>query len=291
MKGGVAAMVIAAETLARCDVELGGDLLVNTVTEEESTGAGSAATVARGVPADGGLIPEPTGLRAWLGCRGSLLGTVTVEGRAGHAGLTQADPSEGGAVNAIEKLGVLLDALRRLKEEWRTRPDTRHPHLLPGGVVPTAVSAGEWLVSHPASATLQFHVQYGPGQADAGGWGSAVEREVEGCLRDAARTDPWLRRHPPAAAWAGDCPTRVVDPAEPVAAITLGTAADLGIPTGPDPRTTFFDGPTFIRAGIPTIAFGPGSIDVAHAVDEHVAVDDLVRAAQVLAVAAMRFCG
>ena len=56
-------------------------------------------------------------------------------------------------------------------------------------------------------------------------------------------------------------------------------------------RTTFFDGPTFSRAGTPTIACGPGDIGVAHAVDEHVPVAELVRAAQVLAVVAMRFCG
>jgi acetylornithine deacetylase len=291
MKGGVAAMVLAAETLSRLDVRLAGDLIVNTVTEEESTGAGSVATVARGVAAGGGLIPEPTGLRAWLGCRGSLLGTVAVDGRAGHAGLTQHDHSEGGAVNAIEKLAIVLGALQRLREEWRTRPDARHPHLLPGGIVPTAVAAGEWLVSYPASASLRFHVQYGPGQADGGGWGTVVEREIERCVAAAAETDSWLRIHPPRVTWSGDSPAHVVDPGEPVARIAMGVAADLGGHAGPAVRTTFFDAPTFSRAGIPTIGIGPGSIDVAHAPDEHVAIDDLVRAAQVLAVTAVRFCG
>ena len=66
--------------------------------------------------------------------------------------------------------------------------------------------------------------------------------------------------------------------------------AALGLPATVASRTTFFDGPTFTRAGIPTIAFGPGDIQLAHAVDEHVPVDELVIAAQVLAVAAMRFC-
>ena len=44
MKGGVAAMVLAAETLAEAGVRLAGDLIVNTVTEEESTGAGGVAS-------------------------------------------------------------------------------------------------------------------------------------------------------------------------------------------------------------------------------------------------------
>jgi acetylornithine deacetylase/succinyl-diaminopimelate desuccinylase-like protein len=53
----------------------------------------------------------------------------------------------------------------------------------------------------------------------------------------------------------------------------------------------WYDGATLIHAGIPTVAFGPRGMESAHAVDEHVAVDDLVRCAQALAVLAVRFCG
>ncbi|MDX6520652.1 MAG: acetylornithine deacetylase, partial [Gaiellales bacterium] len=45
MKGGIACMVFAAEVLARLGLRLGGDLLVNTVTDEESSGAGGLAAV------------------------------------------------------------------------------------------------------------------------------------------------------------------------------------------------------------------------------------------------------
>ena len=79
-------------------------------------------------------------------------------------------------------------------------------------------------------------------------------------------------------------------PASRSPAATLEAMGALGLPRTVASRTTFFDGPTFTRAGIPTIAFGPGDILRAHAPDEHVPVGELVRAAQVLAVAAMRFC-
>jgi acetylornithine deacetylase/succinyl-diaminopimelate desuccinylase-like protein len=49
--------------------------------------------------------------------------------------------------------------------------------------------------------------------------------------------------------------------------------------------------PTTTGSGCPLSCFGPGAIAAAHAVDEFVPLDELVRAAQVLAVAAMRFCG
>ena len=43
---------------------------------------------------------------------------------------------DGGAVNAIEKMAVVLEAIRALREEWRGRSDQRHPHLSPGDIVP-----------------------------------------------------------------------------------------------------------------------------------------------------------
>jgi acetylornithine deacetylase len=291
MKGGVASMLLATEVLRALQVPLRGDLIVNTVTDEESTGAGSLAVAASGLRADGGIIPEPTALTAWLGTRGSLMPAITVDGRAGHAGFPATHWSAGGPVNAIEKMQIVLEALQRLRLEWQLRPDTQHDVLAAGSIVPTALRSGQWMVSYPAAATLECHVQYVPGQADEDGYGTRVEAEIERRVLAAASADPWLAEHPPRFHWPGDAPAGYVGPDEPVSATTLDAMASLGLAPTVASRTTFFDGPTFTRAGIPTIGFGPGDIQLAHAVDEHVPVDELVRAAQVLAIAAMRFCG
>ena len=291
MKGGVAAMVFATEVMAELDVPLRGDLVVNTVTDEESTGGGALAAVAHGVAADGGVIPEPTGLTAWLGTRGSLMPEITVSGRAGHAGFPHEHWTAGGPVNAIEKMQLVLGALETLRDEWRDRPDTQHPYLRTGTIVPTGFDAGQWIVSYPAAATMRCHVQYVPGQADAEGTGAPVMREVEDRVLAAARADPWLAAHPPAIAWHGDVPSAFISPEEPICATALDAMAALGLERTIASRTTWYDGATFTRAGTPTIAFGPGAIAQAHAVDEHVPLDELVRAAQVLGVAAIRFCG
>ena len=47
----------------RLGVRLRGDLIVNTVTDEESSGAGGLAAVRHGVRADAGIVTEPTGVR------------------------------------------------------------------------------------------------------------------------------------------------------------------------------------------------------------------------------------
>ena len=292
MKGGIAAMVFAAEVIADLHIRLAGDLLVCTVTDEESTGAGGLAAVAHGVRADAGIVTEPSGFDVWTSCRGSLMPTFTVHGRPGHAGVGQPDWRTGGAVNAIEKATLVIDSLRRLQQEWRRRPDHQHPHLSPGDIVPTLVSGGEWIVSYPASCRVAYHVAYLPAQADEGGWGSAVEEElVERVLRDTA-ADPWLAENPPVIEWATDVPSTEVSADEPIVQEILRTGVDAGRPRRVSGMDSWHDGATFTRfGGTPCVCFGPRDLHVAHTVDEYVVVQDLVEVAQELAVTAVRFCG
>jgi acetylornithine deacetylase len=290
MKGGVACMVFAAELLARLGVHLGGDLVVNTVTEEESTGAGGLAT-ARTLRADAAIVPEPTGLNVWIACRGSLLPTITVEGRAGHAGIAPRHPDDGGAVNAIEKMTVVLEAIRRLREHWALRE--RHPYLSAADVVPTMIGGGEWIVSHPANCRLSCHIEYLPDQADADGWGSAVEQEfTDWVLRETA-ADPWLAAHPPRIDWTvGGVPPAAVAPDHPVVVAALSSARAVGRQSELGGLDNWHDGATLtVEAGIPAICLGPGDIHLAHTVSESVPIADLIACTQALAVASMRFCG
>ena len=289
MKGGVAAMVIAAESLAEAGVALAGDLVVNTVTDEESTGAGGLVT-ARTVAADAAVVPEPSGLAVWIACRGSLLPTITVEGRAGHAGIAPRHPDGGGPVNAIEKATYIIEALRRLREEWALRP--AHPYLSPPDVVPTMIKGGEWLVSYPARCRLDCHVEYLPDQADADGWGSDVEAEIEDWIAAVAAGDPWLRQHPPTVEWlVGGVPPAEVADDDPVVRALLEAERKLGRAPRLGGLDNWHDGATLIvEGGIPAVCYGPGDVHLAHTADERVPITDLVACAQGIALAVMRFC-
>jgi acetylornithine deacetylase len=292
MKGGVAAMVLAAEMLARLDVRLAGDLLVNTITDEESTGAGGIASVAHGVRADGGIVPEPTAFEVWVACRGSVYPTITVEGRPGHAELRQPHWRDGGAVNAIEKAQIVLDAIARLREEWRTRADLQHPYLSPPDIVPTLMRAGEWSVTYPASCEITSAVLFPPALADADGFGSRVRSDVTEWIERACAADPWLAEHPPAFSWTADIPPMEIPPDDPIVQTVLDASADVGEPSRLSGLDSWYDGATYtLSAGTPSIAFGPRSIAWGHTIDEYVPVDDLVRCAQAIALSAVRFCG
>jgi acetylornithine deacetylase len=300
MKGGVAAMTLAAQVLVESDVELAGDLIVATNTDEESSGAGSSAIVARGIEADAGIVTEATGFDVWVACRGSEYGVVTVPGRPGHAEVFQRSWRDGGAVNAIEKAVVVIDAMQALRSEWSTRAGLEHPYLSKPDILPTMASAGDWPVTYPASCELTCAVLYLPSQADEQGWGSNVRREVEEwILRETAR-DEWLAENPPAFDWwaSGVMPMEIPD-SDPIVAAMLEAGDDTGQPGKLFGLDSWYDGATFTHlAGIPSIAFGPrgfprepGGPSIAHTIDEHVPVGDLVQCAQALAVCAMRFCG
>ncbi len=291
MKGGVAALVFAAEALARLGVRLAGDLVVCTVTDEESTGIGALAAVAHGVRADAGIVTEPSGFDVWVACRGSLIPTVTVQGRPGHAGIPQRHWRAGGAVNAIDKADTVRDALRRLEADWHGRPDQRHAFLSPGDIVACTIAGGEWPVTVPASCSVTYHVAYLPAFADSDGWGSLVEREILDWIDRAAAADPWLSENPPSVVWAPEVPSSEVSLDEPVVETLRGASADVGRPGRIGGLDNWHDGATFTRfGGTPCVCFGPGDIAAAHTVDEHVPVADLVQCAQALAVVALRLC-
>jgi acetylornithine deacetylase len=292
MKGGVAAMVLAAETLARLGIRLDGDLLVNTITDEESTGAGGIASVAHGVRADAGIVPEPTAFDVWIACRGSVYPTITIEGRPGHAELLQPHWRDGGAVNAIEKAQIVLDAIRGLREEWRTRADLQHPYLSPPDIVPTVMRAGEWSVTYPASCEITCAVLFPPAFADADGYGSRAMEDVCQWIGRACSADPWLSEHPPEFSWTADIPPMEIPPDDPIVQAVLAASAEVGEPSRLSGLDSWYDGATYtLAAGTPSIAFGPRSIAWAHTIDEYVPVDDLVRCAQAIALSAVRFCG
>ncbi len=298
MKGGIAAMVLAAETLHSLGVGLAGDLIVATNTDEESSGAGGTAIVERGLRADAGIVTEATGFDVWVACRGSEYARVRVPGRPGHAEVRQPGWREGGAVNAIEKATVVIDAIRSLRAEWASRDGLDHPYLSRPALLPTMAAAGEWPVTYPAACDLTIAVMYLPRQADAAGWGADVRREVEDWIARESAKDDWLADHPPVVEWSpsGVMPLEIAE-SEPIVGVMQAATRDVGRPGTLGGLDSWYDGATLTHlAGIPSIGYGPpgfdaGGLSVAHTVDEHVPVDGLVSCAQGLAVAAMRFCG
>jgi acetylornithine deacetylase len=183
MKSGIAAMIFAVKAIKEKGVKLGADVLLETVIEEECTGNGALATLARGYVADGALIPEPFGPTALTAQVGVIWMRVRVRGAGAH--VERADR----AVNAIQKSYVLINALDEYRRYINGLP--KHPsfqnHSHPLNVNVGIIRSGDWASNVPSLCTFEARIGLYPGQDP-----QQVKDEVKSWLLEAAKQDPWL---------------------------------------------------------------------------------------------------
>jgi acetylornithine deacetylase len=284
MKGGIAAMLHALRCIQKTEVKLAGDVVIETVPDEESTCMGTLSCCQRGYRADAALIPEPTGMNVLVAMRGSLYGEITVLGRAGHAEIAQPHWTEGGAVNAISKAVKVVQGLEALADDWRTRPDKRHRYLDPDTIVPTVIQGGEWTVTIPEQVKISFGSMFIPSTRDA-------RKAIEAQLTGIAATDSWMREHPPKLETGEWLYGAEVGEDEPIVQTGLNALKDLGLKPELIGYGTLTDAIHLINyAQIPTISIGPSGL-TAHMADEFVEISELVDTTKALALVIMRWCG
>jgi acetylornithine deacetylase len=296
MKGGAASILKALEFIKKSGIRLKGDVVVESVTDEEINGMGTIACIERGYTiADAAIFCEPTELNVYAAMRGDLIGKVIVEGRQGwpfgNPGGTIPHWISGGPVNAIEKAILIIKALKALEYEWRYRPDKEHDFFPSPTINITAINGGTWNFI-PSKCELIFTTGYPPSNKDSQGFGSLVKKEIEDYIFRAACADNWLRSHPPKIEWIGDYPGADLALNHPITKIVKEAATDLGLQSKVTGLDTADDASILMNmTGIPSIEFGPGSNSQAHAVDEFVSIDELVNSTRVLAAAICRWCG
>jgi acetylornithine deacetylase len=284
MKGGVAALIQAAAAILRAGVQLRGTLAVQTVVGEEDGGLGSFAAALRTPPADGAIIAEPTELRPVLAQAGALTFRLRVSGRAAHGAMRAEGHS---ALDAYLPLHQALYDLERQRNSAAAHP-LMAPLGLPYPISVGVLRAGEWASTVPEQLVAEgrYGLQVGetPAQARA-----ALEQAV----RAACARDPWLRDHPPALEWwGGQFESAEIDAGHPLVQTLRGAMDDQGLPFAPagvaygsDMRLLQHIG------GTPALLCGPGDVRLAHQRDESVPVAELVAAARLYALTALRFLG
>lgn len=240
MKGGVAALVAAAEELVRLAAPVRPVLAL--VADEEDASLGSEAVIdalpGLGVDPTVCLIAEPTDVALCRSLRGFAVVRVEFTGRAAHSSQAAL------GVNAVAHLGRLLAAI-----------DQRAPGVRAAGgeLMATVVRGGESPFVVPDRAECLVELRTAPGQDTAG----ALD-EVRALLNPTwqARAELITRRN----GWQID---------------TAGPAADLAARLGDALGTgATFDAPYWMEAPLwqqvcPTLVCGPAGGGL-HAVDEWV---------------------
>jgi acetylornithine deacetylase/succinyl-diaminopimelate desuccinylase family protein len=292
MKGGIAAAIVALETVFAMPARPRGDIHVQLVTGEEMGEAGTLRAIEHTPRADLALVMEPSGGEISLGQGGVVTGWITIQSPTTfHDAMRRRMIHAGGGVSgasAIEKMVPVLQALQALERHWAVVKS--HPGFAPGTTTinPAAIEGGR----HPAfvadRCALWITVHYYPGETM-----EAATAEIEEIVRAAAAADPWLREHPPAFRWGGR--SMIEDRGEvfpafetprdhPGAMLLARAHHDVyGAPPSYRMSGGVCDAGWLSQAGIPSLVYGPEGWGQAHAVDESVAIDALLRCARVYA--------
>lgn len=295
MKAGLAAAVYAAEAIRRAGVSLRGTIEISGTVDEESGGfAGVAWLAERGRIAAGRtdhvIIPEPLNVdRICIGHRGAYWFEVTTRGRTAHGSM----PFLG--VNAIEQMGVVLDALRRELVPAIARRRTAMP------VVPDAARHGTLNVNAIEGGQPAVGLQT-PCVADR--CRAIFDRRflIEEPFEDVRAEIVDLLERTRAGAPALEYeladlmivhPVRTPDGSPVVAALDRAIQRVLGRPAALVASPGTYDHKHVSRiAGVhDCVAYGPGVLDLAHQPDEWCSLEDLVSATKVLALAILELVG
>lgn len=275
MKGAVAAMTVAARSLVRNGLPLGGRLVVMAVADEEQGGKhGSGALVEAGkVEADAVVIGEPSNGGVVIGHRGVCFLRIRTFGRTGHASMPEH------ARNAVEVMVDALVSLRDVEFSHEVHPVLGSPSMAIG----TTIAGGRKVNVVPDRCEATLDVRMVPGMTPAG-----VVAGLHRALAASGLSTP--SQYEVDVLMSGE--TATLDPESELATLAadaLGRELGRRPALGGMPAAT--DGWWFAnRAGIPTVmGLGPGAISGCHVPDEHVLVAELEAYARIYADLAARF--
>lgn len=283
MKGGLAAILGAVAAIQAAGVTLTKPLAVHAVVGEEDGGLGTFATLERGHTGEACLIAEPTAGTVIPANAGSLTFRLEIPGLATH-GSTRTR-----GVSAIEKFEVVNRALAALETERNESPHPLLKHLdLAYPLSVGTIHAGDWASTVPDLLTAEG--RYGVRL------GEPVERArqaFEHAVAQACAADDWLRNHPVKITWPGGVfASGLLPEGHPLLEATLQAATAAGASAVPEVKGGPYgsDLRQYAAAGIPTLQYGPGDVRNAHAIDEHVALAEVLHCARAYALLALRRC-
>jgi acetylornithine deacetylase len=292
MKGGLVANFAVAAALKKAGVRLGGDLLCESVVDEEyGGGGGTLAGRLRGDNAQACVIPEPTNLSIYRASRGGYVFDLTVQ--AGEASsyfsreevLTPSVPM-GRLLGWVDSWAKRRRKIDRAGGAYRDFPD-------PAPVQVLAVEANNFdrqtPLSVPLMARVRIYMQFLPHEDVA-----SVIRDVQESLASFCERDSFFRDHPPAWHAFFDPPLlghelEANHPWTECLARSASSALGRNVPV----TASEFPCDGFILHrdfGIPTLLFGPVGAG-AHNADEYVEVGSVFQTAEALLTAALEWCG
>ena len=289
MKGGLVAAFIAAKIIGESDIKLKGDVILESVVDEEFGGAnGTLACRLRGYDADAAINPECSSLLICPATRGDKNYKITLKGTPGM-------PFTGEkTINPVYGIARIIQALR----DFQAFRNTKEKHPLyrddpdPVPVIIKKLKAGEvepdGALGIPIDSWLLVGCQTYPGTSEVD-----IDEEFFKFMDAVVKSDPELAANPPSYekqfryVWPSEIPRDhpiVVEVARCFESVTGRRGKVLGAPF---PCDAFI---FTMYSRTPVLVFGPGGSN-AHAPNEFVFTEDLIVVTKTLALAILNWCG
>lgn len=274
IKGGLTAMLGAVSRLAQ-ERPAGMPTIVMACTVNEEHGYSGATALTKLWAQGGSILPrkpdvavvaEPTQLQVVVAHKGVVRWRCRARGRAGHS----SQPHLG--VNAIFKMARVLDALEKYQRE--VTPGLAEHRLCGRATLSVGTITGGLSVNTvPDACVIEIDRRLIPGETPEAGYRSVVDYVTAQIGADGAieHDAPFLIGLGLADQVNGPLADRLT-----AAARATGIACEkVGVPYGTNAAA-------IAAAGVPSVVFGPGSIDQAHTADEWLDLEQLHRASDAL---------
>lgn len=286
MKGGLACELIAIESFLEFGAPLGDVMFASVVDEEFGGMNGTLALVRRGYKPDAAILAEPTELGISPATGGGMQYRIHVEGKSAFEG--RKDEGEC-AILRMARIVQGLEALEKARCAQLRDAKYFNRYPIPTPICVIAIEGGKVDVGGVAdNCWIEAWHQALPGETE-----DQVIGEVNDLFKKIAEDDPWLAEHmpriEPRCKWMDPCVVPDDHPFLP--ALTTAWSQVMG----GKPQMRGFMGATDasrlqLTVGTATVNFGPGGI-ATHLPNESVSVDELVKAAQVMALTILSWCG
>lgn len=285
MKAGCVVNLMVVKALQKAGIKLKGDVVLESVVDEENGGNGTLACVLRGYRGEGMVFSEPSGdFALGIAQRGAQFFRLKITGTEG---------SIEGRYDLVNPIGKALQVYQAVEAYALWRESTvSHPLYDPyyKVKVPLAICkirGGEWASTIPSACYLEGSIEALPGEDI-----ETVKTGFKAYLGALGLTDPWFAEHPLEVEWWGlrleSAEVSIEHPLVRAAAAeieqVIGHAPIIGGGGGCDLRLPVLYGNT------PAIIYGPRG-DMVHCVDEYVEFEQVLTCTQALAHLAAAWCG
>ena len=271
MKGGLAAVAIACKAFVEEHGDnFEGSIILTGVVDEESAGLGTKHLVENGIKAHMAVIAEPSDGTIYRAHKGVLWFKVGTKGHSIHSSRVTSKGTE----NAIYKMSKVVSALQNylLILEKRKNALVGNPTISVG-----VIEGGTKANVVPDTCMITVDRRLLPNESPKKALG-----EIQKILSELSQKDRTLKMEVEVIL---EREGAIVGSNENIVKITKEAVKEV---VGKSPKVTGCIATTdmafLVNQGkIPTVVYGPGSLQQAHVVDEYIEVDELVKASKVYA--------